>query len=400
MACQDPELIEYAKTKGATGINLAGICCTANETLMRQGVPRRPATSCSQELAIATGAVEAMVVDVQCIMQALPSRGRQLPHQAHHHLAQGQDQGACTCSSTSTCMEIAKEIVRLAIDNYPNRGEDRIRLYHVSAAGAGFSHEYLRYMQGGSYRGSFRPLNDAIMSGRIRGVAGVVGCNNARSPTTRSTTCRLSSSRTTCWWSRPAAGHSAGKFGLAGPEAAMSMAGPGLREVCEAIGIPPVLHLGSCVDNTRILTVADPDGHRGRPGQTTSATCRPWAWPRVDEREGAVHRHLLCGFGRVCHLWHQEPGRRQRRGPASSSVKAGSRQSRRQAGVHPEPEEMVRKALEHIDRKRAELGLPSTIRTASARAGTFHWRRSLPSRRKNAICTRLPQRPHRRHPAA
>lgn len=69
-ASRDPELIAEAKAAGAQGINLAGICCTSNEILMRYGIP--PAGNfLHQELAVLTGAVEAMVVDVQCIMQAL-----------------------------------------------------------------------------------------------------------------------------------------------------------------------------------------------------------------------------------------------------------------------------------------------------------------------------------------
>jgi carbon-monoxide dehydrogenase catalytic subunit len=81
MACQDPEMIEYAKSKGAKGINLTGICCTANETLMRQGV-RSAGNFLSQELAIATGAVEGS-----------GTCGRAVSHQADHYLAQGQDYG-------------------------------------------------------------------------------------------------------------------------------------------------------------------------------------------------------------------------------------------------------------------------------------------------------------------
>ncbi|HXY74058.1 MAG TPA: hypothetical protein VEH58_01920, partial [Dehalococcoidales bacterium] len=66
----DPEMTAYAISKGARGINLAGMCCTANEIMMRHGVPIA-GNFLQQELAIVTGAVEAMVVDVQCIMQGL-----------------------------------------------------------------------------------------------------------------------------------------------------------------------------------------------------------------------------------------------------------------------------------------------------------------------------------------
>lgn len=47
-----------------------------------------------------------------------------------------------------------------------------------------------------------------------------------------------------------------GKAGLLTPEAAKVYCGPGLAEVCETVGIPPVLHMGSCVDNSRILLAA------------------------------------------------------------------------------------------------------------------------------------------------
>ncbi|HTY81826.1 MAG TPA: hypothetical protein VMB24_03505, partial [Dehalococcoidales bacterium] len=64
-AARDPEMIALAKSKGAKGINLGGICCTANEILMRHGVPLA-GNFLQQELALVTGAVDAMVVDVQC----------------------------------------------------------------------------------------------------------------------------------------------------------------------------------------------------------------------------------------------------------------------------------------------------------------------------------------------
>jgi carbon-monoxide dehydrogenase catalytic subunit len=123
---------------------------------------------------------------------------------------------------------------------------------------AGFSHEYLNYMLGGFYRGSFRPLNDAIMQGRLRGVAGVVGCNNPRACTHDAFHDHIVREfiRNDILVVQTGCGAiSAAKYGLLGPESAWEDAGAGLREVCEAIGIPPVIHLGSCVDNSRILTI-------------------------------------------------------------------------------------------------------------------------------------------------
>ena len=116
-----------------------------------------------------TGAVEAMVVDVQCIMQALPELASKLPHQDHHHLAQGQDhrRDAHRVRRAPRARDRQARSSRVAIDNYPEpRSRCTSRTCRCDVV-PGFSHEYINYMLGGTYRASFRPLNDAIMSGRI-----------------------------------------------------------------------------------------------------------------------------------------------------------------------------------------------------------------------------------------
>ncbi|MCD6553217.1 MAG: carbon monoxide dehydrogenase, partial [Anaerolineae bacterium] len=172
VAVNDPEMIEYAKSKGAKGINLTGICCTANETLMRQGVPTI-GNFLSQELAMITGAIELMIVDIQCIMQALAP----LADQFHTILVTTSPKAHIEGSThvefdEHHALEIAKKIVKMGIDNFPNRKETRIP-EQVNHLVAGFSHEYINYALGGFYRGSFRPLNDAVVQGRLRGIAGV-----------------------------------------------------------------------------------------------------------------------------------------------------------------------------------------------------------------------------------
>src|SRR3989338_1092850 len=178
-AATEPEMVEYAKSKGAQGINLAGICCTSNEILLRQGVASA-GNFLHQELALLTGAVEAMVVDVQCIMQALPN----LADKFHTKFITTSPKVKITGGlhiefDEHRALDQAREIVRLAIDNYPRRGAITIPAIQNDIV-PGFSQEYINYMLGGTYRPSLRPLNDAIMSGRIRGVAADVGCNNPR----------------------------------------------------------------------------------------------------------------------------------------------------------------------------------------------------------------------------
>lgn len=256
-ATQTPEMIEYAKSKGATGINLAGICCTANEVLMRVGVGT-VGNFLSQELAMMTGAIELMVVDIQCIMEALAPLAQRYHTTLVTTSPKAKIEGATHIEfDEHRAMEIAKQIVRMACDNYPKRGQTHIPQFKSNMV-AGFSHEYTNYMLGGFYRGSFRPLNDAIMAGRLRGVAGIVGCNNPRACTHDEYHDMITREfiRNDVLVVQTGCGALASaKYGLLTPEIALREAGPGLREICEALGIPPVLHLGSCVDNTRILTV-------------------------------------------------------------------------------------------------------------------------------------------------
>ena len=270
VAASDPELIEYAKSKGAKGINLAGICCTANEILMRQGVPV-VGNFLSQELAIVTGAVDAMVVDIQCIMQGIQEASERYHTKIITTSPKARITGATHIEfDEHRALDIAKQIIRVAIDNFPNRGEVYIPDF-VDHLVAGFSHEYIAYMQGGMYRESFRPLNDAVIQGRIRGAAGVVGCNNPRvthdDPHVEIIKELIRNDVLVVTTGCNAI--ACAKQGLLTPEV-MEYAGHGLREVCQAIGIPPVLHLGSCVDNTRILTILTQMATEGGLGEDIS----------------------------------------------------------------------------------------------------------------------------------
>ena len=257
VAAQDPKLIAYAKSKGASGINLAGMCCTANEILMRHGVPLA-GNFLQQELTIITGAVEAMVVDVQCIMQGLADVAACFHTKLITTDPRAHIKGALHIQfEDHRALEIAREILKTAIDNYPNRPAGVIIPAEKTDLIAGFSHETINYLQGGLFRASYRPLNENIINGRIRGVAGVVGCNNARVPhdSAHVTVVKELIKRDVLVLQTGCAAMASAKAGLMVPEAA-SLAGPGLRSVCEALGIPPVLHLGSCVDNARILMAA------------------------------------------------------------------------------------------------------------------------------------------------
>lgn len=254
MASQEEDLLAEAEKVGAKGINVAGTCCTANELLMRHGIPIA-GNFLNQELVIATGAIELMAVDVQCVMQGLTT----VASCYHTKLVTTADKAKMpgvehVSMDEKNALSTARELVKKAIDNFKNRGEVYIPKEKNSAVG-GFSFESINYMLGGRYRASFRPLNDNIINGRIRGIVGVVGCTNPKMPQdlTHTTLARELIKRDVLVLTTGCATIACGKQGFANPKIALDWAGPGLREVCEAVGIPPVLACGSCVDNTRLL---------------------------------------------------------------------------------------------------------------------------------------------------
>jgi anaerobic carbon-monoxide dehydrogenase catalytic subunit len=260
VASQDPEMLQYAATKGAKGIVLAGMCCTANEILVRHGMPIA-GNYLQQELAIITGALDAMVVDVQCIMENLANVA------SCYHTKMITTNTRAKIKSGDTvhiqfdehhALEDAKRIVKTAIDNFTNRGAEVMIPKDKEKMVVGFSYEAINYHLGGTFRGSYTPLNDNIINGRIRGIGGVVGCNNARTmhDSAHLIVVKELLKNDVIVLTTGCNAMACGKAGLLSPESARVYCGPGLAEVCETVGIPPVLHMGSCVDNSRILMAA------------------------------------------------------------------------------------------------------------------------------------------------
>jgi carbon-monoxide dehydrogenase catalytic subunit len=253
---EDPGMIAKAKAQGAEGINLIGMCCSGNEMLIRKGVPHA-GNFMMCDSAIITGAVDALMVDVQCIQAGLVDAAKcyhtkfiTTNYRCHvdgaEHVEFHGEKGA---------RESGEKLMQIAIDNFKNRG-DKIQIPgKTERLVGGFSHEAINYMLGGSFRASYTPLNDNIINGRIRGVAGVVGCNNPRAKhdwvhielVKELLKNDVLVVQTGC------SALALAKAGFMQPEAAAKYCGPGLREVCETVGIPPVLHSGACVDNSRIL---------------------------------------------------------------------------------------------------------------------------------------------------
>jgi len=254
-AARDPEIVKLAKEKGAKGINLVGICCTANEILMRHGIPVA-GNFLQQELAILTGAVDLMMVDVQCIMPALSTVASSFHTKLVTTSPKNKAPGVTHVEfREEEAYDIAKKILKMAIENFPNRNGDILIPEHNQDLVAGFTAENIYNFLGGTYRATYRPLNDAIIQGRLRGLAGVVGCNNPKI-THNYAHVEMAKELIKNDVLVVVTGCSAiadAEAELLRPEVAFKYAGKGLQEICEAVGIPPVLHVGSCVDNSRIL---------------------------------------------------------------------------------------------------------------------------------------------------
>lgn len=250
-AVRDPDLLAKAKAAGAEGINLAGLCCTGNELLMRQGIPMA-GNHLMTELALITGAVEVVVVDYQCIMPSLVSVAACYHSRIVTTSPKAHFTGAEHIEFTvQNAREKAVQVVELAIERFKARDQGRVDIPGAPVElMSGFSNEAILAALGGTAE----PLLDAIKAGQVRGAVAVVGCNNPKVKHDYQTTnlIRECIKRDLLVLVTGCVTVAAGKQGLLMP-AATEMAGPGLSAVCKALGIPPVLHVGSCVDNSRII---------------------------------------------------------------------------------------------------------------------------------------------------
>jgi carbon-monoxide dehydrogenase catalytic subunit len=354
---QDPEIVAAAEAAGAKGINLAGVCCTGNEILMRHGIPIA-GSFVQQEIVLATGAVEAMVVDVQCIMQGLANVAKNYHTDLITTSPRAKIEGATHIEfDHHRALDIAKGIILQAIEKFKQRPKNTHIPERKMDVVAGFSHETINHMLGGAFRGSYRPLNDNIINGRIRGVGAVVGCDSCRveSGKVHTTVVRELIANNVLVLVTGCAATACGRDGLLRPEAA-ELAGPGLREVCETVGMPPVLHMGSCVDNSRILIAATEIVKEGGLGDDISeipaAGCAP-EW--MSEKAISIGHYFVASgayvlFGRT----FPTTGSKVLTDYLFNGIEEeyGGRWD-----VEEDPVEMAQKMIRAIDHKRELLGI-------------------------------------------
>jgi carbon-monoxide dehydrogenase catalytic subunit len=350
-AVNEPELIEYARSKGARGINLAGICCTSNETLMRQGVPSA-GNFLHQELALVTGAVDAMIVDVQCIMQALPSIAGRFHTKFITTSPKVVIEAACTSRRLTRWIKRASSFAWRSTTS-PIGGRCKSQISRKTSFPASRTSTSTTCWAAST---RFRPQRRIS----IRGVVADVGCNNPRTTQDKSHEwlVREFLKQDVLVVQTGCGALASGKYGYLLPEAALQSAGPGLREVCEATGMPPVLHLGSCVDNSRILTVLTQVVAEGGLGEDISDVPAVGLAPEwMSEKALAIGAYCAASGAYVLFGIDSPVG-------ASAEVTRIISETWGQAlGGKLEfvttDEEMLKRALAHIDAKRAALNLPA-----------------------------------------
>jgi carbon-monoxide dehydrogenase catalytic subunit len=357
---QKPEMLEYAKSKGAKGIQLGGICCTANEILQRHGVP--PAgTFLQQELAIITGACDAMVVDIQCVFQNLANVAKCFHTKlitTHPIAKMEQDNVIHIEFDEHHALADAERIVKMAVDNFANRGSEVMIPPQKATQIAGFGVESIQYHLGGTFRGTYYTLNDNIINGRIRGVAGVVGCNNARSRHNEAHIAVVKEliKNDVLVLTTGCNGIACAMEGLLTPESAGVYCGPGLKEVCETVGIPPVLHLGSCVDNSRILLAATEVVKAGGLGKDISDLPAAGSAPEwMSEKAISIgHYFVSSGVYTVFGVTLPTSGAPVFHNYLSDEMEKlyGGKWD-----IEPDPIKHAQLMIAHIDKKRKELGI-------------------------------------------
>jgi carbon-monoxide dehydrogenase catalytic subunit len=356
-SCNEQSLIEEAKKAGAKGINLAGMCCSGAEVLVRHGIPHA-GNFMSTEAVLVTGAVDVMCVDVQCIKQGLAKVAECYGTPLITTNPRCHIEGATHIEfHEHTPKDCTDEVVIKAISRFKNR-KAKVEIPQIRNIGVhGFSHEYIKYMLGGTFRASYRPLNDNIINGRIRGVAGVVGCTNPRvkQDWVHVELVKELIKNDVLVVQTGCSQVALAKAGLTTPEAAV-MAGPGLREVCETVGMPPVLGIGSCVDNSRILIACAEMVNEGGLGDSIADLPVAGAAPEwMSEKAISIgHYFVASGVYTVFGVTF----------PIVEETKfykllfdGLEKQGLGKWGFSPDPYELARMMIEHIDKKRRALGI-------------------------------------------
>jgi carbon-monoxide dehydrogenase catalytic subunit len=330
---------------------------------MRHGIPIA-GSFLQQELAILTGAVELMVVDVQCLMPALSQVAACFHTKLVTTSPKAKIPGVLHVEfHEDNARAVATRILEMAIDNFPKRSVPKVFIPEDSQPlVAGFTSESVFRFLGGKYRSTYRPLNDAVISGRLRGAAGVIGCSNPNVEYEDSHLRMVKEliKNDTLVVTTGCDAITCAKHGLLRPEAAFEYAGQGLQEVCRAVGIPPVLHLGSCVDNSRILTILTNVVAEGGLGKDISDLPVAGAAPEWMSEKAVAIGFYVVASGVYTMIGHPLPmmGSKNLHKYLTGEIEA---ETGGKWAFEADLIEAAHKMLRHIDKKRKALKLKPMI---------------------------------------
>jgi carbon-monoxide dehydrogenase catalytic subunit len=247
------EIEQLARAAGAEGIVVGGLCCSGEELLARHGVSTVTNIG-GQELVLGTGAVDAVVVDMQCVIPGAKiladcfgtqiittSRSNRIPGALHVPFDPEQPE---------QLHADAERVARAAVEAFGRRDRSKMHIPQVTtAAQVGWSYENILETLGGAER-----IVELLREGKLKGIATIVGCNTPKVPYEHNhvTLARELIRADVLLLTTGCCAHALLNDGLCGP-GADDRAGPGLARLCRELGIPPVLAVGGCVDNTRTL---------------------------------------------------------------------------------------------------------------------------------------------------
>lgn len=258
-----PEATKAAEQAGAKGFRIVGCTCVGQDFQLRKAAGTgvfcgHAGNNYTSEAVLMTGCVDLVVSEFNCTLPGIePVCERMgIPQICLDDVAKKANADYIRYTYKAR-KDISSLIAGRAIESYSNRSgtrENPMRDHGYPDAITGVTEVTLKEFLGGSYG----PLIELMKQGKIKGIAGVVGCSNLRAKGHDVFTVELAKELIAKDIIVLSAGCTCGGLencGLMSPAAA-ELAGPGLKEVCQSLGIPPVLNFGPCLAIGRMEAVA------------------------------------------------------------------------------------------------------------------------------------------------
>ncbi|AOY76833.1 anaerobic carbon-monoxide dehydrogenase catalytic subunit [Clostridium formicaceticum] len=260
----DPMVKEFAESVGAKGFKLVGCTCVGQDLQLRgehyqEVFAGHAGNNFTSEALITTGAIDLIVSEFNCTLPGIEpiTDTFMVPMICLDDVAKKANAEHKPFSKVDE-EKISQYIINKALESFKNRRHkvtiDIPKDHGHDDVITGISEKSLKSFLGNTWK----PLIDLIAEGKIKGVAGVVGCSNLTAMGHDIFTVELTKELIKRDIIVLSAGCSSGgleNVGLMSPKAA-ALAGDRLKEVCMSLGIPPVLNFGPCLAIGRLEIVA------------------------------------------------------------------------------------------------------------------------------------------------